>query len=124
VNLRLPALLLVSALMLGSCQFEAVIEIVQNGRTPDFVVRYDKGRRACVEGLTVTRLSDGRRQNVWAVRRGDAATDASCADRFTYPVVPAGYALVVRQVPLEPGDPYEVHATGVGWTATELFSVR
>lgn len=120
---RLVPLLLVSGL-LAACQLEASIQVVEHGAMPDFVVTYDRGKAACVKGLTVTALTGDRRSDVWAIRRVDGAADAFCRDRFTYGVVPAGYEAVVQMQPLQRDRPYDVAATGTGWSASEPLTIR
>lgn len=119
----LPLLLLGSGLF-AACQLEASIQVVEHGATPDFVVTYDRGKAACVKGLTVSALDGDRRSDVWAIRRVDGAADALCRDRVIYGVVPAGYEAVVPAQPLRRARSYEVAATGTGWSATQSLAIR
>lgn len=100
---------------------ESSITIVENGLKPEFVVTYDNGKKACVQGLTVTAVEDGKREDVWALRQSDKG---GCADRLAYGTAPAGYETVVTARPLSPQRSYEVYASGPGWGTTKPLTVR
>ncbi len=122
--------LLMSALLttglLSGCQFDAAIDVRHHGASPEFVVRYDGGKAACVEGLTVAAVRDGARRNVWAVwkRDGGSDGDATCAANFLYGRAPAGYETVVAAEPLTRSLSYEVAATGPGWSASTPLTAQ
>lgn len=101
---------------------QADIDVVQHGTTPTFVVTYDRGKKACVKGLTVTAVARGVRKEMWAVRRAYRAPDALCADHLTYGITPAGYEKVVWTGPLNHAANYEVAAMGVGWNTSKPFA--
>lgn len=109
--------------MVAGCRPEAHIDIAANGATPEFVVSYDRGKKACVWGLTVTDLVEGKRRDVWAVRRIYRAPESLCRHRFTYGVTPVGYELLVKPEPLRRARAYEVSSTGGGWGATEPLTI-
>lgn len=114
------ALILLAACALAGCKMEASITVRPHAATPDFVVSYDQGKTACVKGLTITAVNEGKRVDVWALRRPDTAP---CTDRFTYGVVPTGYEVVIPPHPLVRGRRYEVTASGIGWGASQAFGV-
>lgn len=122
--LRSGLLAILAPLTLAGCQFEASIEVVPNGGRPDFVITYDQGKAACVKGLTVTALAGDQRTDVWAIRRRDGAAEAVCKGRFTYGLAPSGYEAVIEARPLRIASPYEVSATGTGWSASTPLSIR
>jgi hypothetical protein len=118
----LPAALTMS--VLSGCQFDAAIDIRHHGASPEFVVRYDGAKAACVEGLTVAAITNGARRKVWAVRKIFGDGDATCAANFLYGRVPAGYETVVAAEPLTRSLSYEVAATGAGWSASTPLTAQ
>ncbi len=120
--------LLMSALLttglLSGCQFDAAIDVRHHGASPEFVVRYDGAKAACVEGLTVAAVRDGARRKVWAVRKIFGDGDATCAANFLYGRAPAGYETVVAAEPLTRSLSYEVAATGAGWSASTPLTAQ
>lgn len=113
-----PALgLLAVALLVAGCELEATIKVVGEGSQPRFEVTYDRGKTACVQGLTVTDLTGGTRRDVWAIRQIDAGKSASCTANIGFGVTPANYEVVVPAGRLVPGRDYEVSASGIGWHA-------
>lgn len=116
---RLPRILYVAsaalAVVVAGCEIEATVRVVDAVR-PRLVVTFDRGKPACVQGLTVA--AAGQQRPIWAIRRVDLRTDAWCMDKFDYGITPGGYETAVAPLPLVPGQRYEISATGTGWHAT------
>lgn len=119
-----PCLGLVAAVALSGCQLDAEVRVADDGLRPSFVVTYDGGKSACVQGLTVTDLTGGTRRNVWAIRRLNARDAASCVDTVSFGATPPGYEVAVAGTRLVAGRTYEVSASEAGWQARAPLAVR
>lgn len=108
---------------LAGCELEARITVA-DGPPRRFDVTYDRGKTACVRGLTVFDLTGGTRREVWAIRRLDTSETAPCSGNVSFGVTPPNYEVVVRPAALVPGRIYEVSANGVGWHARAPVVVR
>ena len=116
---------LASALALAGCQLEATVRVIGEPARPVFLVTYDQGKPACVDGLGVDDVTggDGRgqRHHVFTVVRRSSRDVASCTDWVAYGVAPAGYEVSDAPRPLVSGRLYEVSASGAGWHAARRF---
>ena len=115
---------LLAVVALAGCEMEATVKVVDDGRAPRFDITYDRGKTACVKGLTVTDVTSQTRRDVWAVRQVDALNKPLCTGTVKFGVVPPGYEVAVRGGVLAPGRRYEVSASGVGWHANAPVQVR
>lgn len=112
---------LIAAAMLVGCQIEATISVA-NGPQPRFDVTYDRGKPACVQGLTVGDVTDGTRRDIWAVRRLDRQDAARCVTMLRFGVVPPGYEAYIGGGSIIVGHQYEARASGSGWQAKTVFA--
>lgn len=119
---RLPVLVVLAAL--AGCEMDAEITVSGPASQPRFDVTYDGGKRACIQGLTVTDVGGTARRDVWAIRRLDRRDMARCVTSVTFGQVPAGYEAALALRKTVPGAPYEVSASGAGWHAKAPFALR
>lgn len=117
-------LCLLAVAALAGCEIEATIKVAGTGLKPRFDVTYDRGKTACIQGLTVTDVTSDTRRGVWAVRQVDARNKSLCTGTMAFGVVPPGYEVAVQGGVLVPERRYEVSATGVGWHAKAPVPVR
>lgn len=89
---------------------------------PEFVATYDRGKTACIDSISVARGTGTARTTVWGVRRIDRTTPASCVDRIRFGTVPRGYESSFPLRSVNPGQAYEVNASGVSWSAAAVWT--
>lgn len=87
-----PALAALVLLTVAGCEFGSVITVEGEGTTPRFVVKYDRGKPACVDSLEVSEFArDGTRRQLWVVARPYRSGAATCRDAFVYGRAPPSY---------------------------------